>query len=174
MQSLSGRASAAAPPASRRISSGRPQLTQCHGTRTRTRAAVELAQLSSSILSAVETVASAAPQPLDTAIRVVGGDLSQVAALSPTPDGIARLSVSAALDRRGPRVSPAPSASAPAAPPLPQCSARTALPSSCLLDHAAPAAPPPRGAPAAPMRAANRCCALALPHNPARPTPKTK
>lgn len=53
----------------------------------------ELATIASTVETWVQTLASAAPAPLQPAVQVIGGDIASVAALSPTLPGLARLSV---------------------------------------------------------------------------------
>lgn len=54
----------------------------------------EIATLASTVQTFVDTIASAAPQPLQPAVQVIGGDIASVAALSPTLPGLLRLTVS--------------------------------------------------------------------------------
>jgi hypothetical protein len=54
----------------------------------------DLASLASSVQTVVDALASAAPEALQPAVQLIGGDVAAVAALSPTIPGLARLSVS--------------------------------------------------------------------------------
>jgi hypothetical protein len=54
----------------------------------------EIASIASSLQTWVDTIASAAPEPLQPAVQVIGGDIASVAALSPTMPGLLRLTVS--------------------------------------------------------------------------------
>lgn len=54
----------------------------------------EIASIASSVQNIVDTIASAAPGPLQPAVQVIGGDIASVAALAPTMPGLARLTVS--------------------------------------------------------------------------------
>lgn len=54
----------------------------------------ELAELATTVQSAVEYVSSIAPGPIQPAVEVIGGDIASLVALAPTVPGIARLVVS--------------------------------------------------------------------------------
>ena len=54
----------------------------------------EVASIASTFASAVEWCTTAAPQPLQPAVQVIGGDIASVVALSPTLPAVARLGVS--------------------------------------------------------------------------------
>lgn len=64
-------------------------------TRHQAVAIPEIASIASSVQSIVDTIASAAPGPLQPAVQVIGGDVASVAALAPTMPGLVRLTVSA-------------------------------------------------------------------------------
>eukprot|EP00775_Hariotina_reticulata_P012397 gene12397-12532_t len=51
----------------------------------------EIASIASSVQTLVDTIASAAPEPIQPAVQVIGGDIASVAALAPTIPGLARL-----------------------------------------------------------------------------------
>lgn len=73
-------------------------LTRCRRQRqcsTQAVAIPEIASIASSVQTLVDTIASAAPEPLQPAVQVIGGDIASVAALSPTMAGLARLTVRA-------------------------------------------------------------------------------
>lgn len=53
----------------------------------------EIASIASSVQNIVDSIASAAPGPLQPAVQVIGGDVASVAALAPTMPGLARLAV---------------------------------------------------------------------------------
>lgn len=53
----------------------------------------EIASIASTVQTFVDTIASAAPVPLQPAVQVIGGDIASVAALSPTMAGVMRLTV---------------------------------------------------------------------------------
>lgn len=59
----------------------------------------EIASIASSVQTLVETITSAAPEPLQPAVQVIGGDIASVAALSPTMPGLMRLTVRDTPDR---------------------------------------------------------------------------
>lgn len=65
----------------------RPRMTQAV-------AIPEIASIASTVQTFVDTIASAAPEPLQPAVQVIGGDIASVAALQPTIAGLARLTVS--------------------------------------------------------------------------------
>lgn len=72
--------------------------TRCQRKRQRMTQAVaipEIASIASTVQTFVDTIASAAPEPLQPAVQVIGGDIASVAALSPTMAGLFRLTVSA-------------------------------------------------------------------------------
>jgi hypothetical protein len=54
----------------------------------------EIASIASTFQTAVEWAATAAPEPLQPAVQIIGGDLASVVALSPTLPAVGRLGVS--------------------------------------------------------------------------------
>lgn len=71
--------------------------SQCQRRRQQVPQAVpipEIASIASTVQTFVDTIASAAPEPLQPAVQVIGGDIASVAALSPTMPGLLRLTVS--------------------------------------------------------------------------------
>lgn len=92
--------------------------TRCRRQRqcsTQAVAIPEIASIASSVQTLVDTIASAAPEPLQPAVQVIGGDIASVAALSPTMAGVARLTVRAQHSSgRGPHL-PSPSCAQPIA-----------------------------------------------------------
>jgi hypothetical protein len=71
--------------------------SRCQRKRQRMTQAVaipEIASIASTVQTFVDTIASAAPEPLQPAVQVIGGDIASVAALQPTIAGLARLTVS--------------------------------------------------------------------------------
>lgn len=73
-----------------------PAIVRHRGSTARHQAVAipEIASIASSVQNIVDSIASAAPGPLQPAVQVIGGDVASVAALAPTMPGLARLTVS--------------------------------------------------------------------------------
>jgi hypothetical protein len=72
----------------------RPAATCKPNGRGRTRAVNSvLPELAATLHTVVDGLAAAAPAPLGDMVEVVGGDIANVAAMQPTLEGVARLSV---------------------------------------------------------------------------------